>query len=116
MSHDDEIMAQLNAADKTPPPLPPGLMARVLADASAAQLALNPSTNVVPMARPRPITNWLVSGALAASALFGLAVGYGSPDLLANVSSLADIVAGSSTTLPSGVDDLGAMSAFLAEG
>lgn len=116
MTEQDDMIAALNAADKTRPDLPAGLMARVLADATAAQLALNPADNIVPLARSRPVLGWVASGALAASALFGLALGYGGADLLTGVSSLADMVAGSSSNLSSGVDALGAMNAFLAEG
>jgi len=116
MSQENEIMAQLDAADKTRPPVPPGLVARVLADATAAQLAMRPAGNVIAMAPSRPVLGWMASAALAASALFGLALGYSGPDVLTGFSGIADLVAGSSSTLSSGNDELGAMSAFLAEG
>lgn len=116
MTEDDNIMHRLDMADKTRPNLPEGLMARVLADATAAQLALNPQPNVVAFAQPRPVMGWMASAAIAASALLGIALGYSGPDVLPNFSGIAEIVAGSSTTLPSGIDELGALDAFLAEG
>jgi len=116
MTEDDDIMNRLDAARKTRPNLPDGLMARVLADATAAQLTLNPQPNVVAFAQPRPVLGWMASAAIAASALFGIALGYSGPDILGNFSGIAEIVVGSSTALPSGIDELGALNAFLAEG
>ena len=100
--------------------LPPRLMARVLADATAAQLAMNPSAGVVVMraaeGKPaRPLWTWVSGGALAASALLGVALGYGATGTLLSVPGLGDIVAGYFNTSAS-ADDIGALATFLAEG
>ncbi|MEX0969859.1 MAG: hypothetical protein WD046_05365 [Paracoccaceae bacterium] len=116
MSEETEIITRLDAAATSRPALPSGLMERVLADAMAAQLSRQPQGNVLPMARPRPALGLMSSAALAASALIGLLLGYSSPDLLGGVAALAELVAGSSSSMGTGIDELGALSAFLAEG
>ncbi|MGR3721670.1 hypothetical protein LGT41_0014720 [Abyssibius alkaniclasticus] len=114
---EDEMIKRLNAAAEPsalPPALPRGLMARVLADATAAQLALNPAANIVALHPARQIWTWVSAGAMAASALLGVALGYGGTDSLLAVPGLGDIVAGYSTT--TGTDSYSALTVFLSEG
>ena len=118
---DNDLIKRLDAAGKTPVHVPPGLMDRVLSDATAVQSAAHVASNVTPM-RPRttrqPARNWgWIGGAvLAASALLGLGVGYGETDSLLALPGLGDTLAGYATGLSSSIDEFGALNTFLAEG
>lgn len=130
---DIDLMNRLDAAGKTPLHISPALMARVLADASAAQLAAHPAPNVTPMhtntlrapvraplrapgRTPGRNWGWVSGAAVAASALLGLGFGYSGTDTLLALPGIGDALAGYSTTLGSRVDELGALDTFLAEG